>query len=180
MSSEPVGLGGVEDINKISGTSTQRNGEKNGTSHSDDDEIVATVLPSTFRLLRRTWMLAVLSLGWTVFTIVFAFNCSLPKPFSDWLLPSKSQNTLLALNIFSHGVVQLLGELALRAFDTLRWALATSKKGIPARSFLGLSSATGLLGVLYVCTWGDRGGSFKCDRPQYWGISRYYRQRLSC
>ena len=128
------------------------------------------------RQLLSTWIQALLSGLLMTFTIIFAFNCSLPKPFAVWLLPSRSEDTLLILNACSHGTVLLLAALTSGAFETVRWALASSKRGIPAGSFLGLSRATGLLGVLSLFVGGDRRGYLKVDGQQFWGTQRSYPQ----
>jgi len=130
-----------------------------------------TKLQSMPRQLLWPWVTAFISALWMVFTTIFAFNCSLRRPFSQRLLPPRSEDSLLILNILSHGTLLLLGQLTSQAFETVRWALASSPNGVPAGSFLGLSRATGLFGVLSVMISG-RGGFMTFDGHRLWGIQR--------
>jgi hypothetical protein len=131
-----------------------------------------TKLQSTPRQLLWPWITALVSALWLAFATIFAFNCSLPKPFFQRLLPTRSEDSLLILNIFSHGTILLLGQLTSQAFESIRWSLASSPKGVPAASFLGLSRATNLLGVVSVLISG-RGGFLTFDGHRFWGIQRY-------
>ena len=116
---------------------------------------------------------------WIAFTTIFAFNCSRSKPFAYSLFLSKSEDSILVLNILSHGTLLLLGTLTLQAFETVRWALASSRNGIPAGSFLGLSRATGLFGVLRLFVSRNWGGFLRLDGQQFWGVQRYYSSMAS-
>ena len=69
-----------------------------------------------------TWALTLFSLLWRTFTIICAYNCSLPNPFSTVVLSPSSEDTLLVLKILSHGTLLLLGALTSQAFKTVRWA----------------------------------------------------------
>lgn len=142
------------------------------TSYDERFSDYSSVLPSTFNQFLWTWMTALLSGFCTIFTVIFAYNCSLSKPMSIMLLPSKSTDTILILNLLSHGSIQLLSLLTSQAFEAARWALASSKNGISASSFLVLSRATRLLGVFDFF----RGHSvvLKRDGHQVWGLQRYY------
>jgi hypothetical protein len=141
-------------------------------SHDEYFNDYSRVLPSTFNQFGWTWTTALLSGFCTIFTAIFAYNCSLSKPMSTMLLPSKSTDTLLILNLLSHGSIQLLSLLTSQAFEAARWAMASSKNGISASSFLVLSRATSLIGVFDFF----RGHSvvLKHDGHQVWGLQRYH------
>jgi hypothetical protein len=105
-------------------------------------------LESTFRQYFLTWVLALFTLGWIIFTIYFAYNCSISNPLTPSLIFSKPERTILLMNILSQFTIFLLAELTLSVFEALRWAFASSPHGINAFSFVGLSRATSLLGIL--------------------------------
>lgn len=172
LSHEPIGYEEVPDDTELIGTTIDGNRPRARTRNRYN----GSKLRSMWRQLLSTWILALLSGLLMAFTIFFAFNCSLQKPFAVWLLPSRSEDTLLVLNACAHGIVLLLAALTSRAFETVRWALASSERGIPAGSFLGLSRATGLLGVLNLFVGGDRRGYLKVDGQQFWGTQRSYPQ----
>jgi len=131
-------------------------------------------LQSMSRQYIWTWLIASFTASWIAFTIYFAYNCSLDQPRTTVLLFSKPQNTILMLNVLSHGAVLLLEALTSSALETVRCALACSKNGIPAYSFLGLSRANGILGVLNLLLEGGKGSLVKRDGHRFWGIQRYY------
>lgn len=131
----------------------------------------SAVLRSTFTQFWWAWATALLSGICAIFTIIFAYNCSLPNPISTMLLPSRSEDTLLILNILSHGSLQLLALLTSQAFEAARWAMASSKNGISASSFLVLSRATNLIGVFDLV---KGHGVLQLDRHQVWGLQRYH------
>ena len=105
-----------------------------------------TRLDSTLRQFLWTWILTLIATGWVTFTICFAYNCTLQSPFSTALLFSRPENTLLVLNVLSHGTIILLKDLTSCAFEAVRWAFASSKEGVSASNFIGLSRATNALG----------------------------------
>lgn len=131
-----------------------------------------TRLQSTFRQFLWTWILSLIAAAWVIFTICFAYNCTLLNPFSTSLLFSKPENTLLMLNILSHGTIILLKDLASSAFEAVRWAFASSKKGVSASNFIGMSRATNALGVLGLVF--SRYGSYGLGKDGYrlWGLQR--------
>lgn len=106
----------------IASTTSQRHPRRRTITFQQN----ATKLQSTPRQLLWTWVTALVSALWMAFTVIFAFNCSLRRPFSQRLLPPRSEDSLLILNVLSHGTVLLLGQLTSQAFETVRWALASS------------------------------------------------------
>jgi hypothetical protein len=172
LSYEPVGYEDFPDDTRLIGTAPD--GNRPSQRRRNFGNYNGSKLKSMPRQLLTSWILALLSGLWMIFTIIFAFNCSLPKPFATWLLPSRSEDALLILNVCSHATVLLLTALTSGAFEAVRWAHAASKNGIPALTFLGLSRATGLLGVLSLFIGGDKRGFLKRDGEQFWGTQRYY------
>jgi len=133
-----------------------------------------------FGQVKLTWALALLCLALVVFTVYFAYNCSRMHPISRWLLFSKPQRTLLALNILSHSTIFFLGILTDDLFENTRWAFAVSRRGIAALCFLALSPATSYLGVMILLLrsislrlTGLRWGAPSHDSYHFWGIQRY-------
>jgi hypothetical protein len=90
-------------------------------------------------------LLLVITFFVVVGTIALAFQSSSFQPSSPFSTPEK---TIRALNIGSIFSVLLTGELLTTTCDKLRWALAATDSGLGIASFLALSRATGLTGVL--------------------------------
>ena len=131
-------------------------------------------LQSTFRQFFWTWLLALFAAFWIMFTIYFAYNCTLEKPLSTALIFSSPDNTLLVLNILSHGTIFCLKELTSAVFEAVRWAFASSNKGIPAYSFLSLSRATNLFGILILFAGKEKNSLASKEGHRIWGFQRYH------
>jgi hypothetical protein len=166
LSYEPVYFEETE-----TGTLANRNGSEEDLLRTDGFN--GTKLQSFPRQVLWTWVIAVACGFWLAFTVTFALNCSMSKPFVMSLLPSRSETTLLILNVCSHGSLLLLTLVTSRAFESVRWALAASKRGIPFKSFLGLSRATSLFGVINLLLDGECNGFASIDGQKFWGIQRY-------
>jgi hypothetical protein len=72
--------------------------------------------------------------------------------------------TLLTVSILSQSFILLLESLVSSVLDTLRWQLASGDNGIPVSTFLGLSGATSLWGVIVLMC--------HCGNLR-WGFHRY-------
>ena len=70
-------------------------------------------LEPTFRQYFLTWVLALFTLGWMIFTIYFAYNCSINNPLAPSLIFWKPERPILLLNILSQFTIFLLAELCL-------------------------------------------------------------------
>jgi len=105
-------------------------------------------LQNPVRQRLMTLLLSSFASLWVIFTIIFAWNCTLQNPFSPGMIFSAPSTTVLTLNILSHGTVVLLRELTSSVFEIVRWALACTPHGVSLPSFISLSRATGPLGVL--------------------------------
>ena len=116
---------------------------------------------------RQHWLSCLLLIAtsmWISATICFAFLSSSHSPRSVF---SKPEKTILALNIASNLSALLLGTLVHVASDTLRWSFAASSSGVGARTFLSLSKATSLYGVVILLS--SRAGL----SHRIWGFQRY-------
>jgi hypothetical protein len=118
--------------------------------------------------------LAVLAVASLSVTIFFAYNCSLPQPLSTRLMPQSPAKSILVLNFLSQIAMFCLAELASCVLGVLGWAFASHPSGTPAYTFLALSRATNLAGVLYLITGkGPKPGKLQRDGHRIWGIQRY-------
>jgi hypothetical protein len=88
------------------------------------------------------WALVAVTCASVGFTIFFAHNCSLEAPRSRTLIFSDPKRTILALNILSQITIFLLSQLTNGLFENVRWAFASSKRGIPALSFYAMGPST--------------------------------------
>jgi hypothetical protein len=106
-------------------------------------------------------------------TIFFAYNSSLEEPHLAPLVAKNPARTILILNVMSQVTLFALAELTTLVMDATRWALACSNTGISALTFLTLSQATSLLGVLYLSVGNGRvGGKFRRNEHRIWGAQR--------
>ena len=127
---------------------------------------------STFQKQRYTLLLAVLTAAAMAFTTVFAYNSSLEHPVSRNLIFARPERSILVLNIFSQLTIFCLAELTICVFEAIRWALACSKAGVPAFTFLSLSRATNAFGVICILLGGNGDQKFGRDGHRLWGSQR--------
>jgi hypothetical protein len=157
--------------------------ERSGSRYADDSNPQYSLLnpkpgirlDGMIRQFTWTWILALLTMVWILFTIYFAYNSSMDQPKAPLLIFTNPQNTILTLTILSHVTVLLLEAMTSSALESVRWAFACSKDGISTFSFLGLSRATGILGVLNLLLEGGKDSFFKRDGHRFWGIQRLSR-----
>lgn len=132
---------------------------------------------SPIRRQRLTLLLAVLSVASMSFTVFFAYNSSSEQPVSSMLIFERPERSILVLNIVSQITIYCLAELTLSVFDSVRWAFACSTSGISAYTFLALSRATNVIGVLYLILGnGVKPGTIQGDGHRLWGGQRYVRK----
>jgi len=127
-------------------------------------------LQSTFRYVLWTWVLLLISVGWVIFAVYYAYNCTSATPVS-LLLFSNSKHTILLLSILSHGTVILLGALTSNVFEATRWTLASSTCGVASETFIGLGRGTTYIGLLSLFPSGSL--SIRKDTYWYWGFQRW-------
>jgi len=141
-------------------------------SGGDDGLSRGVRLQSMLRQLLWTWILTLCAIIWISFTVFFAFNCSLQVPMSSWLISPNPEVTLFILSILAHGTVLFLKSITSEAFEAIRWTFASSSKGIMFSSFLGLSRATSIFGVLKLFASRDKGSYTSPDGHFVWGGQR--------
>src|SRR5271170_88579 len=81
-------------------------------------------------------------------TVFFAYNSSLDKPVSSRFIFTRPERTIFVLNVLTQITIFCLTEVTLTVFDALRWVFASSSSGISAPTFLVMSRATNITGVL--------------------------------
>lgn len=116
--------------------------------------------PSPFRLNRLRWALAVLTGIWFAFTTIYAWAVATTVGPLTQLVPSNAANTITILRILTEGASNLFAVLIASTLEVVFWALASSKKGIALPSLLGMSSSTGLFGLLALLAWSPQGRWF--------------------
>jgi len=140
-------------------------------------------LLSQFRNYWLTWLLAVVTGTAVGFTIFFAYNASLEQPVVAFAILSRPDVTILFLSGASQVSMFLVGTLANRVLENVRWVFASRPgKGVSALSALALSPATGYVGVFALLFHGlsfGRSGSEKwkfkapkLDHHRLWGCQR--------
>jgi hypothetical protein len=118
--------------------------------------------------------LALLAVSFLSITIFFAYNCSSSRPISSKLMFTKPASNILVLNVLSQVAMFCVAELALCVLDVLRWAFVSRPSGTSAYTFLALSRATNLAGVLYLILGkGPNPRRFQRDGHRLWGVQRY-------
>ena len=130
---------------------------------------------SPLRQQRLTLLTAFFTASCMSFTIFFAYNSSLEQPISSKLIFTRPERSILILNIASQVTIFSLAELTSAVFGQIRWALACSPSGTSAYTFLALSKATDIVGVLSLF-FGHR-SEMKFEKGGFllWGPQRYIR-----
>ena len=140
----------------------------------DQHPVRPRVRPRVLKQRSFSLFLALLAVASLSVTIFFAYNCSLRQPISSTLLFQNPGRNILVLNFLSQITTFCLAELAFSVFGVLAWAFASHPSGTPAYTFLALSRATNLVGVLYLITGkGPKPGRLQPDGHRVWGLQRY-------
>jgi hypothetical protein len=148
------------------------------TWHASDsqssDHTVGERLKSTFKQRTSSWVMISATLLWLTFTVFFAYNATLGIPLFDKLVFAPT-TTITVLNILSHVTVVLLQFVTSDVFEAVRWALASSQKGISSFAFLALSRATSPMGVLYLIQHNspDNSDNRVITGHRFWSAKRY-------
>jgi hypothetical protein len=122
---------------------------------------------------RYTLLLALFTCGAMIFTVFFAFNSSLIKPLSTRLIFDTPATSVLMLNIASQVTIFCLAELTICVFEAIRWAFAASARGVQGYTFLSLSRATNIIGVLALLAVGSTAKQPLSGSHRFWGSQRY-------
>jgi len=120
--------------------------------------MLATIDPSTpSAFLQRkstryapAWTVALLALGTTAITVWYSHRVMVDKTELPRGLQLTPGLTVLAVNVLSHIVAFLALSLFSDMLEHLRWSLACRPNGVPLGSFLAMSRATPITGVLYL------------------------------
>jgi hypothetical protein len=126
---------------------------------------------SPLRKQRSTLILATLTVGCMAFTIFFAYNSSLELPISSKLIFNRPEKSILVLNIASQITIFCLAELTTCVLDAIRWAFACSVSGASAYTFLALSRATNVIGIVCLLLGRDNQEPGR-DGHRIWGGQR--------
>jgi hypothetical protein len=121
---------------------------------------------------RYTLLLALFTCGAMIFTVFFAYNSSLIKPLSTRLIFNTPATSVLMLNIASQVTIFSLAELTICVFEAIRWAFASSARGVQGYTFLSLSRATNVVGVLALLTAGTTAKQPFSGSHRFWGSQR--------
>jgi hypothetical protein len=116
--------------------------------------------------------LAVLTAIVMTFTVFLAINSTLEHPVSQRLVATTPERSILVLNIASQITIFLLAETTHWVFEAVRWAMASSASGIAAYTFLLLSRATSVAGVIYMMFGRPAKSGIQKDGFRLWGGQR--------
>ncbi|KAI9767276.1 MAG: hypothetical protein M1839_004542 [Geoglossum umbratile] len=114
-----------------------------------------SVLESKFKMFFFTWALAITTLMLSVFSICYGYTVLLNRGSSRVFIRPPGE-TVLTVNALSQFIAILLKQLLSSAFENLRWALVSRRKGTLITTFLALSQATSLQGIMYLFSLPDR------------------------
>lgn len=121
-------------------------------------------------------LLAILTIMSLSFTIFFAYNCSLEQPIFPKLLFQSPSRSIFVLNVASQLTIFCLAELTMSVLEDLRWSFASSASGTSAYTFLALSRATNIVGVIFLIMRKGKRRMFRRDGHRLWGCQRFLRK----
>lgn len=133
---------------------------------------------SLFQKQRYTLMVLATATMCLSFTIFFAYNSSIQHPLSTTLILAQPERSISVLNILSQITIFLFGWLTSTAMENVRWAYACSRTGTSTYTFLVLSGATNIVGVLRLLVSKDTRPDFRRDGHRLWGSQRYFSSPL--
>jgi hypothetical protein len=114
-----------------------------------------SALQTRFTRHRISWCLACIALLFSIFSIWYVNTVLIsgnPVPKALTLSPG---TTSLTVQIIAHLIAFLLWQLFRDATQSLRWTLASRDVGVPIPTFLALSQATPISGVVSLFSlWG--------------------------
>jgi hypothetical protein len=122
---------------------------------------------------RITILMAVITSFLLGATIFFAYNCSLAQPVAPALRFAVPERNVFVLTLLTQLTIFSLAELTSTVLDLVRWAFSCSARGVSAFTFLALSRATNILGVLYLVLGTTRSSrGFSTTGHRLWGCQR--------
>ncbi|KAK3939403.1 hypothetical protein QBC46DRAFT_388109 [Diplogelasinospora grovesii] len=119
--------------------------------NSDKHQAQTSFLQRKTTRFAPTWIVALLALGTTAVTVWYSSRVMVNTTELPKVLQRSPGSTVLVVNVLSHIVAFLCLSLFSDVLESLRWALACRPKGILLTSFLAMSRATPVTGVLYLC-----------------------------
>jgi len=120
-------------------------------SPSDPASLQASYLQHKAARFAPTWVVAILALGCSAATVFYSSRVMVNEAALPRVLQHSPGTTVAVINVLSHIVAFLCMTLFTDTMEALRWALACRPRGIPLTSFLAMSRATPITGVLYLC-----------------------------
>ena len=132
-----------------------QNPDSDSSHHLPDSptSIRGSVLQSKSKQLRLSWILALGTFSLAAFSTFYSWSVLISdNPALGSLQSLSPGKTLWIVNILSQAVAFSVCELLSMVFEALRWALASGESGILISTFLALSRATPLLGVVSLCS----------------------------
>jgi hypothetical protein len=122
---------------------------------------------------RITILIAVITSLLLGATIFFAYNCSLAQPVAPSLRFTVPERNVFVLTLLTQLTIFSLAELTSTVLDLVRWAFSCGASGVSAFTFLALSRATNILGVLYLVLGTARSSrGFGTTGHRLWGCQR--------
>lgn len=115
----------------------------------------ATLLPSKFKQFKWTIVLFFVTVPLFAVSFLYIYAALIAQhPKLGRLLFSPSQ-TIFVVGLLSQAIALLITHFFDNIFDALRWQLASRRGGVRTTTFLGLSGATSLLGLItLICVGG--------------------------
>jgi hypothetical protein len=135
-------------------------------------------LQSVIRQSYQDFALGVCTTLCCLITLLYACGATWGNPALQGLYKNTSY-TVFLLWVLSQLSVFLVGLLISSAFERLRWALASSEKGILLTSFLGMSSTMAWAGMLRLLVFGGENTQGRkiwervTTKVQWWIIQRF-------
>jgi hypothetical protein len=111
---------------------------------------IGTPLPSKRRQYNATFALLFAVMALSAFVIYYAYETLINVRPTLGVLLLAPYNTVLVISILSQAVALSFRQLFATLFESVRWKFACQRKGVEMTTFLGLSTATSLQGVLYL------------------------------
>jgi len=109
-----------------------------------------TKLSSVFWQFKSLTILCFGAIPLSVLLLYYIFTVFVSRDPNLGPLLFQPSRTLLVVTIMSQLLGLLINELFISVFEALRWQLASRKGGVHVTTFLGLSKATSLFGVLRI------------------------------
>ena len=151
----------------------------NTNAHPEEHEAALNRIILTSRLSRvpnfSPWLLAACSIALTSFTVYYGWNASFSSSPSARFLWNQPDNTIFTVNVLSYLATILVSTLVTATCDQLRWTKCCAEQGMPFLTFLALSSATPVSGLLHLLLspLPPLVSLLRSMGPRLWSLQRY-------